>query len=163
MRYRSGICIGAIWLVFIAFSSFFAGGNAWCQSSLAINYSTQSMGFGAQQNLSASGGCPPYIWSLSGGGSLTPGGGDNSSATYTAPTSNPSCASNAIITLTDSCKGTACIKIAATNVNLWIALRSIKFVSCGGSGLIEGEWWYCDGTSTGPSCYTAAGSQGPCP
>src|SRR5512143_2724020 len=152
MRCRSGICMGAIWIFFIVFSLFLAGSNAWCQSSLAINYSTLSMGFGASQELSASGGCSPYTWSLFGEGSLTPGGGDNSTATYTAPTSNPDCANNATITLTDSCRGTACIKIAATTTNLWIAIRRIKFVSCGESGLIEGEWWYCDGTSTGQSC-----------
>jgi len=125
------------------------------------------MSFGASQELSASGGCPPYTWSLSGGGTLTPTGG---SAPYVAPSSNENCANNAMITLMDSNRNMADIQIAATTANLWIALRRCKFFLCSidpedGSeiGLIEGEWWYCDGASTGPSCYTAAGTQGPCP
>src|SRR4030042_1736231 len=75
------------------------------------------MSCGATQNLAASVGCPPYTWSLSGGGTLTPSGGDNTSATYTAPASNPNCANNAMITLTDCCRNIAEIKIAVNCYN----------------------------------------------
>jgi hypothetical protein len=74
--------------------------NSWADP-LVINYSNLSMSCGGTQNLSASGGCPPYTWSLYGGGTLT------SNGSYTAPSSNSNCTKNAMITLTDRCKNTA--------------------------------------------------------
>src|SRR4030042_162117 len=99
MRFKKIFCLMGIWVIFTVLSSLLAGGDAWGQVPLAINYSSLSMSCGATQNLSASGGCPPYTWSLSGGGTLTPRGGDHTSATYVAPDSNPNCANNAMITL----------------------------------------------------------------
>src|SRR4030042_70947 len=99
MQFKKILCVGGFCLVLAVFSSLLAGGDAWGQVPLQINYSSLSMPCGASQNLSAWGGCPPYNWSLSGGGTLTPGGGDNTSATYVAPASNPNCANNAMITL----------------------------------------------------------------
>ena len=63
----------------------------------------------------------------------------------------------------------ACIQIAVSTNQLRIALRLTEFIVCSVDpngneyGLIEGHWWYCDGTPTAPSCYTAAGQWGPCP
>jgi hypothetical protein len=168
MRFKRILCAGGIWAIFTVLVSLSVGSGAWGQGPLTINYSSQSMRFNASQVLSASGGCPPYNWSLSGGGTLTSGGGDNTSATYAAPSSNPSCKDNPMITLTDGCRNMADIQMAVTT-NLGIALRECRFVLCNVDpngneyGLIECQWWYCDGTPTKPSCYTAAGQWGPCP
>jgi len=166
MRFKRIFCTGGICVIFSVLSLLLAGGNAWGQAPLTIDNPDLSMNFNALQVLSASGGCPPYNWSLSGGGMLTPNG---DSATYVAPSSNENCANNAMITLMDSCRNMADIQIAVT-ANLGIALRQCRFVLCYINpetqieyGLIECEWWNCGGTSAGQSCYTAAGSQGPCP
>jgi len=112
MGFKRILCMGGICLILAILSLLSAGGNAWGQAPLTINYSSLSVSCGSSQNLSASGGCPPYSWSLSGGGTLTPDGGGNTSATYVAPASNPNCANNAMITLTDCCRNTAEIQIA---------------------------------------------------
>src|SRR4030042_4618228 len=109
MQFKRILSIGSIWVVFTVFISLFAGGDAWGQT---INYTNQTMSVGSSQDLSASGGCPPYNWSLSGGGTLTPSGGDNTSATYVAPASNANCTDNPTITLTDCCRTAAGIQIA---------------------------------------------------
>src|SRR4030042_6858299 len=109
MQFKRILSIGSIWVVFTVFISLFAGGDAWGQT---INYTNQTMSVGSSQDLSASGGCPPYNWSLSGGGTLTPSGGDNTSATYVAPASNANCTDNPTITLTDCCRNAAGIQIA---------------------------------------------------
>jgi hypothetical protein len=130
---------------------------------LVINYSNPSMTFGSTQNLSASGGCPPYTWRVFGGGTLS------ADLVYTAPTSNPNCANNPMIVLTDSCGNMADIQIAVTNANQQTALRKNKFILCyiqegtgTEMGLVEIRYWHCDGQMDS-DCYTAAGSQGPCP
>ena len=134
---------------------------------LDINYTSLSMSCGASQTLSASGGCPPYNWILSGGGTLTPSGGDNTSATYVAPGSNPNCANNAMITLTDGCRNSKSISLA---VNCYIFLDVTALVekdfdpgTCHqvycfpycieddyqcitGAGSLRGREWACDGT-----------------
>ena len=115
MQFKRILSIGSIWVVFTVFSLLLAGGDAWGQAPLAINYSSLSMSLGSSQDLSASGGCPPYNWSLSGGGTLTLSGGDNTIATYVAPTSNPYCANNPTIILTDCCRQIAELKFAITN------------------------------------------------
>src|SRR4030042_5765466 len=91
------------------------------------------MSCGATQNLSASVGCPPYTWSLSGGGTLTPSGGDNTSATYVAPASNPYCANNPTIILTDSCRNISKLQLAITN-------PSISGQRCGYYIRLEPHW-----------------------
>jgi len=60
MRFKRMFCMGGIWAIFAVFSLLLAGANAWGQVPLAINYTSLSMSCGASQNLSASGGCPPY-------------------------------------------------------------------------------------------------------
>ena len=68
------------------------------------------MSCGGSQPLSASGGCPTYTWSLSGGGSLSVLQGG--ATTYTAPSNNSGCSQNATITATDKCRNTASITLA---------------------------------------------------
>jgi RHS repeat-associated protein len=142
MRFKRIFCMGGICVVSSVLCSLLAGGNVWGQSSLAISYTSLSMSCGVSQNLSASGGCPPYDWSLSGGGTLTPGGGDNTNATYVAPASNPNCTNNAMITLTDFCKNTACIQLA---VNCYTGARQ-------GLGLGEFIFCYCAHFFNGDLC-----------
>jgi RHS repeat-associated protein len=134
--------MGSIYVILIVLSSLLAGGNVWGQGYLEISGANPSMSCGGSQNLSASGGCPPYTWSLSGGGTLTPSGGDNTSATYDAPASNTYCADNAMITLTDYCGNLACIKLAVncyTDPDI-IALGIVITQMCPGCGESEYRW-----------------------
>lgn len=131
MWFKRMTCAENIYLIFAALFLFFPVGDAWGQAPLAINYTSLQMSCGANQNLSASGGCPPYTWSLSGGGTLTPSGGDNTSATYYAPSSNANCNDNPTIILTDCYRNIAGIQIA---VNCYtgndVALRYCTYVLC---------------------------------
>jgi len=135
---------------------------------LKINYTSLSMSGGTSQDLSASGGCPPYNWNLSGGGTLGPGGGGNASAAYNAPDSNPNCADNPTITVTDSCRNMANIQLAinsapyndAIKVWEWQAEDSYcghcwdqygpHMIPCSEVGLsfwrVNNNYYGCDGT-----------------
>jgi len=117
MRFKKITCWGSVWVILAVLFLFFPVRDVQAQCTptgnpLVINYTSLSMGCNTSQNLSASGGCPPYNWSLSGGGTLTPSGGDNTSATYVAPASNANCTDNPTITLTDCCRNAAGIQIA---------------------------------------------------
>jgi len=160
-------CTQGIYVIFAVVSLFLAGGNAWGQTPLSINYSSLSMSCGASQNLSASGGCPPYNWSLSGGGTLTPSGGNNTGATYVSPASNTNCANNAMITLTDYCRNIVDIQLA---VNCYTASRALGYDERGISGpCFWGTFGYrqltywihrefaCDGTISWQCCQGAGG------
>lgn len=152
--YTEGICV-----IFSVLSLLLAGGNAWAQASLTINYpGPNPIGSGSSpQNLSASGGCPPYTWRLSGGGALTPGG---ASAIYVAPpTTNTDCANNSTITLTDGCRNTATLQIAVST-GTYFAYKKTEFVTCGeGVGQVEYQFWDCMGNTNGPACASAWGWQ----
>jgi hypothetical protein len=68
-----------------------------------------------QQTFTAVGGCDPFSWSLSGGGTLnTYTGGE---VTYTSPASNPNCTLNPTIEVTDCCGNTAQISLAVNCYN----------------------------------------------
>jgi hypothetical protein len=85
-----------------------------CQfaSPLSIDYTTLQMACNGVQTFFPVGGCSPYNWVVSsGGGSITQDG------VYTAPSSNANCGSNATITLTDCCGGSASIQIAVNCYN----------------------------------------------
>lgn len=87
-------------------------------------------------------GCPPYNWTLSGGGSLSANTGD--STTYTAPDTNPSCTLNPTITLQDSCGSSRSIQLA---VNCYtIATSAFKEWACttgaDGSSWCASRWGY---------------------
>lgn len=130
MRFKRIIHFWSLCVILTMLGSAFWGDDAWGQSPLAINYTRLQMGYDTQglqwytsQALSASGGCPPYDWSLSGGGTLTTGGGNNETATYAIPGSNSGCTNNnSAITLTDSCRNIADIQIA---VNFYTANDSV--------------------------------------
>ncbi len=163
MWFKRITCIGGIWLIFGIVCLFFIPDDVWgqCTSSdnpLQINYSNLVMGCGASQNLSASGGCQPYYWSLSGGGTFTPNG---TSATYIAPASNPNCANNAMITLTDGCRNIVDIQIAvncytADSVLQWAERNKcwcfeINNPNCAGMqyqshSSLHWKKWNCSGT-----------------
>lgn len=80
---------------------------------LAIVYSTLLMTCGGEQTFTIDpeqAGCEPYTWSLEGGGSIEHTEGDHTK--YTAPATNPECALNPTIKLTDSCGVESEIKLA---------------------------------------------------
>lgn len=133
-------------------------------AALSLGYTTLVMacsGGGSQQTLTAGGGCAPYEWSLSGGGTLVDN--EDGTALYTSPATNAECSSNPTITLTDCCGGSAHIHIAVNcdtadddayvvwvdNVTYYTANCGI---SCGyGNGpiyqhLIDAYVYNCDGT-----------------
>ena len=69
---------------------------------VVMSYTSLIMPCGGSQTLGVSGGCGPYQWSLSGGGTLTPNEA-TTGAIYDAPESNEGCAFNPTITVTDCC------------------------------------------------------------
>jgi hypothetical protein len=148
-----------ILVILIMLSSLLAGGNAWGQAPLTINYSTLTVSCGGSQILSASGGCPPYNWVLYGGGALTPSGGDNTNATYVAPASNPNCTNNPTIILIDSCRNSTRLQLAV-NCSSGVAGYHVRWEFMGSCNCVwsaEDEkpvyWWdkiyrvvYCGGS-----------------
>ena len=89
-----------------------------------------------------------YTWELSGGGSLS--GSTGLSVTYTAPSTNANCASNATITI--SCGGVACNA-------LQIAINSVETASQLAARATLGLHGVC--TSDGAGGYMCRG--GSCP
>ncbi len=157
MRVKRVICMSGICVIFAVVSLLLGSGDASGQTPLTIDNPDLSMLFNASQVLSASGGCPPYSWSLSGGGTLTPGG---ATATHVAPSSNNNCANNAMITLTDQCRNIVDIQIAVTTSAPYFAYEKLEFVSCGGGGgQVQVQYWDCMGNTNGPGCYGAWGWQ----
>lgn len=75
------------------------------QSPPVIIYTTLQMSCLEAQTLGVEWGCPPYTWSLSGGGYLD-------GTTYYAPASNENCEYNPTITVQDCCGNSASIDIA---------------------------------------------------
>lgn len=158
MRSKSLICMGGVWIILTVLSSLLAGGNSWGQTPLTINYPGPNpiRSGSSPQNLSASGGCPPYTWRLSGGGTLTPSG---ESAIYVAPASNANCMDNPTITLTDGCRNAATLQLAVST-GTYLAYGKLDFVDCGGGGgQVEVYYYDCMGNTNGPSCYGAWGWQ----
>ncbi len=160
MQFRGLAYFEALCLLLAILGSILGGNDARGQAPLTINYTNLQMSSGAYQNLSASGGSPPYNWVLSGGGSLTPSGGDNTSAGYVAPASNPNCTDNPMIILTDGYRNIVDVQIA---VNCYIgnnvAYRQFSaeyeyswcayVCNMAGLGCIYSPFWSeysCDGT-----------------
>jgi hypothetical protein len=71
-------------------------------------------------------GCPPYTWELSGGGTLTRL--TDESYLYEAPASNPDCANNPTITVTDKCGEQAFVKFAVNCSLLGVAFWQTTYV-----------------------------------
>ena len=122
-----------------------------------ISYTTQQMSVNGTQTLSASGGGGgPYAWYLaSGGGTLNPSVGN--STLYTAPVTNPNCANNPQIYVTDMCGlSSAILKIA---VNGYGSAPAVGYsVAYSSSGPCQVTIWR--GTL---GCDNADNSSGYCP
>lgn len=109
-------------------------------SALVIGYTSLQMGCGASQDLTVSGGCPTYTWSLSGGGSLEPDEG--STVTYKAPDTNPGCNNNPTISVTDCCGSTAEVKLAINCYVGGFAFQDTEQELCGACLYHpEVDWW----------------------
>jgi len=131
-------------------------------SPVEIGYTLLQMSCGGSQTFTASGGCAPYVWSKSGGGTLTPSE-DTTQAGYVAPATNAGCANNPTISLSDCCGSSDSIKLAvncttpdATAYDLigayWISANCGNH-DCEWCGYIAGcradpqyQQYKCDGT-----------------
>lgn len=85
---------------------------------VGMTYTSLQMTCGGSQNLGIDpelAGCPPYVWELSGGGELDTSEGEG--VVYTAPETNPGCAFNATIKVTDQCNNGSEIRIAVNCVS----------------------------------------------
>jgi hypothetical protein len=79
---------------------------------LEMGYTSLLMSCSGAQTLSAIGGCPPYEWSLTGGGTLVPQNGpEYATAIYYAPATNPNCSLNPTITVNECCGQSASISL----------------------------------------------------
>lgn len=86
-------------------------------SSLSIAYTTTQMECSDTQYFLASGGCPPYTWTLSSGGGsfdrfISKFSATGSDVYYYAPTTNANCDYNPTITLSDCCGGGESVSLA---------------------------------------------------
>jgi len=90
----------------------------------------------------------PYSWAIiSGGGSLSITKGD--STVYTAPATNPNCASNPTIQVTDYCGNTATLQIAVNAYDPEFAIWANEFNGTypgSGATVWRGRRVLCDGT-----------------
>jgi len=136
-------------------------GSPCCEDAgpLSISYTSLLMSCGHSQELTAQGGCPPWSWSLSGGGSLS--GSIGKYVTYTAPATNANCLDNPTIILTDCCGNSASVSLAVNcYVTTGVAYGHNERLECEGCwkdprGIDQGftrcwDWiidrWNCDGT-----------------
>jgi hypothetical protein len=113
---------------------------------LLISYTTLAMQCGQDQTLiinPASPGCPPYSWSLTGGGSLNVEEGDQ--VVYSAPLTNDDCSLNPSISVEDNC-GTVCTVQLAVNCYTPNDLAFKESVVVAGSGPPN----LCSGIMCGP-------------
>jgi hypothetical protein len=82
------------------------------ETPMYMIYTSLHVMCGSSQDLTAVGGCSPFTWVLSGGGTLVADNGNV--AVYTAPTSNVGCAeSPGVITVTDCCGQSTSVTITA--------------------------------------------------
>jgi hypothetical protein len=110
----------------------------------SIGYTSLLMSCGSFQGLGVTGGCPPYSWSVSGGGSISVNEEDTSSASYASPPFNADCEHQPVITVKDCCGNSDSISISvncytANDVAYWI--YGCAYVSSGGS--------FCDTSCSG--------------
>lgn len=149
--------------------------NAPQKTPLGISYTSLIMGCSQSQDLEVTGGCGPYQWSLSGGGTLTVLSEFGNRAQYDSPATNPNCVNNATVTVTDCCGDSAQVQIA---VNCWFvggALMVCEQIPCwdgcpsNWNGYMKIIYYNCDGTIfMGPSCFCSTGfgvvnCASPCP
>lgn len=82
---------------------------------LEIKYTSLQMSCGGGQSLSVTGGCGPYLWTLTGGGGFGKVGvtsANGITVIYLAPGTNEDCANNPTITVTDCCGSSTSISLA---------------------------------------------------
>jgi len=161
------VCLFA-WLFFLS--------AAWgaCSGGERIGYETQQMQVGGTQTLTVTGARAeaPYRWRVaSGGGTLSATTG--TSVVYTAPSSNPDCVNNPVITL--SSDGASCdtlqIAVSAPRIDggAFFEARTFSKTSCTHSiykrpydcsGSSSSEWSACDGCDCNPGWPTACNCNG---
>ena len=115
--------------------------------SLGILYTSLQMACSGYQYLYPQGGCGPFQWSLSGGGTLTNYNPLDGSILYAAPATNPNCASNPTITVTDCCGGSASISLTINCYSSDTAYRYFSWepVNCRYEYRTSWGWgWYID-------------------
>jgi hypothetical protein len=158
------------------------------EATLQISCISLLMYCGQSQTLTASGGCGPYLWSISaGGGTITPGSVIGDTAVYKTPDTNANCTNNPTITVTDCCGNSAQIKLAINCYTVSTAALSLDEATqdtctwsggvCQWTGSARYRDWNCDGTpiydypysvnmgvlyDTDGSCTTWASSQDVC-
>ena len=132
-----------------------------------IAYTALAMGCSQSQELTVSGArissCPPYEWSMTGGGLLSYPRGEiadplHEYVTYTAPDANPNCSNNPTITVTDCCGHSTSIQLAINcDSSGGAAIRSCSYVECEdnpGGGVWRAtfceENWDCYGEAMTP-------------
>ena len=137
------------------------------ETPLVLSYATLSMQCSDVQNLTVSGGCPPYSWSVAGGGTITPAADHPSGdqATYEAPDNNANCANNGTVTVTDCCGKTASVGIAvncyggapALAYYVYGATWGVPVPSCTNNGCYEGNRVGCAGLAATRQGYDCEG------
>ena len=128
-----------------------------CETPHTINiaYTSQYMVIGGSQTLYATGGVGDYIWTISAGsgtlgvGTTIEGGGN----TYVAPSTNPGCAYNPTIVVTDICGNVAQLKLAVNNPSASgtaykKVVREGSFADTGNCANIKQHWYNCNDVAT---------------
>jgi hypothetical protein len=141
---------------------------------LSISYTSLLMSCGQQQTFYAIGGCGPYSWSVTGGGSITQAG------VYTAPATNVNCLDNPTIQVTDCCGSSTSISLAINcytgtytafkmSTLLKCCCYKIRNPDCAGAvyNVVYSQYlqaWRCDGVET-QACWTGnrTNCDGVCP
>ena len=138
----------------------------------SISYTSLVMNGGQTQTLEVIYGCPPFQWSFTGGGSLSPFWAPYyTSVHYTAPPVNTNCLLNPTITVTDCCGNSASLNLYITTNTLvgQSALIWQNAINCGDCTLVGSDWckqfawtvqiWDCENAiladCTSVSCGTA--------
>jgi hypothetical protein len=133
------------------------------EGDVIIYYTSLIMYCNQSQDFSVHGGCIPYTWELTGGGgTLTGASGAGLTATYVAPATNPNCANNPTIRVTDCCGNSTQIKLAINCYSgfahalvvgelLKCCCYKIQNPGCAGKGYdavlsVHYIDWACDGT-----------------
>jgi hypothetical protein len=97
---------------------------------IEIQYTSLVMGCNQYQDLNATG-CPPFSWTLSGGGTLSFYDSAHKYAQYHSPATNPNCTSNPTFTVSDCCGKSATLSLAVNCYTGGAALSYGTYQRCG--------------------------------